>query len=106
MTLKEESLTNELEQKIYQNIYQTLVDRLPNDDEFTNSINNLLTLLERVCSEKAAYHHQNLPNEQFNYWSKFQQEIHQLKILKQQEKIKYYRGKLQWEDNLEEKRTN
>ncbi|MBE9054725.1 hypothetical protein [Sphaerospermopsis sp. LEGE 08334] len=102
MTFKQESLVDELEQKIY----QTLLDRLPNDDDFTKSINNLLTLLERVCSEKAEYHHQNFPNEQFNYWHNFQQEIHQLKILKQQERIKSYRGKLQWEDNLEEKRIN
>jgi hypothetical protein len=96
------NMDTELEQKIY----HTLIDNLPNDDNFINVVNNLLTLIEKSCSEKAAYHNQTLANEQFNYWNSFQQEIHHLKILKQQEKIKSYRGKLKWEDNLEEMRTN
>lgn len=95
-------MDTELEQKIY----RTLVDNLPNDHNFADVVNNLLTLVERGCHEKAAYHHETVGNEEFNYWSNFQQEIHQLRILKQQEKIKEYRGKLKWEDNLEEMRKN
>ena len=95
-------MDTELEQKIY----RILVDNLPNDHNFADVVNNLLGLVERGCSEKAAYHNQTVGNEEFIYWSDFQQEIHHLRILKQQEKIKAYRGKLQWEDNLEEMRTN
>jgi hypothetical protein len=95
-------MDTELEQKIY----RILVENLPNDHNFANVVNNLLTLVERGCTEKAAYHHESVEHEEFNYWSNFQHEIYQLRILKQQEKIKAYRGKLKWEDNLEEMRTN
>lgn len=94
-------MDTELEQKIY----RILIDNLPNDHNFTDVVNNLLALVERGCSEKAAYH-QTVENQEFNYWSNFQQEIYQLRMLKQQEKIKSYRGKLKWEDNLQEMRTN